>query len=689
MYVSAPVELTRQEAFSYHVGTRNYFAFLLNKPIVGESFGLALTHLWTRIQTWQLKSSPVDAFREYCQEQGYLNFAGNLEYAAAALYWSEQARMKDVWIDAFVHCVGMHDQPDRDERTRILSSSARGLLHKASLEMHLNVSRATRSLGTFLEEELGPEHLGLFKQLRDHLDRFRSSLHSFYVQEFGYFPPGPREPWDKRMWVRIYNDFHCLYKYLADTTSSTGMTNNYGLNGGICVIQNVKAFDENHGFSSLKHPLPLLPESPARRRTIDARRSLGSFSRPRVPEPDFLSQATNSNSRRVMTNAFVQAYISFERQKLVEKVTATEARKVRWLLVYGVLQMLISVTRAPREVRDTETPSYPLCVSTDDSPPWAEDVRDDATVDQVAARISAELDIVSRTIANSNKISIQPDCEAKTAEDYFSSGSSSRRDSQMSLSMTPLPLRPLPPSRTSSIRSGVSSIRRSMVGSLTRRNSLMSSSAITSPVLASTPIAKPAAYREILIEGYGNGADVSSFSPTYPREMKLNPSGLQMHQLNTLLENSSDESTQYVSPSTTHSSSGWSRRSGGSTASSSLSECPESPATELSYAESMAPKTSSPAEEFEAFDFGLQQEESRPTTAMQIIPPPRTSSKMAFGGSETTLKPIVKERQMSSDSVASSVYPEKSLQAADIEVEDVRGRRRLKGMERMRWVGAA
>lgn len=685
LYISAPVELTRQEAFLYHINTRNYFAYLLNKPIVGQNFGLALAHLWSRIQTWQSTSTSDVAFKEFCQEQGYLKFAGNLHYAAAALYWSEQARMKDVWIDAFVHCVGMHDQPDRDERTEMLSSSTRGLLHKASLEMHLNVSRATRSLGTFLEEELGPEHLGLSKPSRDHLDRFRSTLHSFYVQEFGYFPQGPREAWDKRMWMRIYNDFHCLYKYLADTASSNGMTNNYGLNGGICVTQNVKAFNENHGFSPLKHPLPLLPESPARRRTMDARKSLGSFSRPRGDsELDPLTQAANTNSRRVMTNAFVQAYISFERQKLAERVTVVEARKVRWLLVYGVLQMLISVTKAPNEVRDTETPSYPLCVSTDDCLPWAEDARDVATVDQAAARISAELDIVSRTIADDKKISIQPDCEAETAEDYFSSSTSSRRNSMMSLSMTPQPLRPALPPRTSSIRSSVSSIRRSMVGSITRRNSQMSTMIpIASPTIATRK--KTGAYREIVIEGYGNGANVSSFSPTYPRESKNIP-GLQMHQLNTLLENSS-ETSQFIDSTASHSPSTWSRRSAGSTASSSLGECPESPATELSYSEAMEPKTlvmASPVEQFGAFDFGLGKEDrSRPTTAMRFAPPPRTSSMLA---SIQTMPP--RDRQMSASSIASSLYPETSLQAADIEETDVRGRRRLKGMDRLRWVSA-
>jgi hypothetical protein len=389
-----------------------------------------------------------------------------------------------------------------------------------------------------------------------------------------------------------------------------------------------------------------------------------------------------------MTNGLVHAYISFERQKLTEKVTVAEARKVRWLLVYGVLQMLISVTQAPKEVRDKETASYPLCISMEDCPPWAEDVRDPATVDQVAARISAELDIVSRTIADDSKISIQPDCEAETAEDYFSSSCSSHRDSQVSLSMTPQPLRSATLSRTSSIRSGVSSIRRSVVGSITRRNSQQRSASIVSSP-SGMARAKPGSYREIVIEGYGNGADALGSSLTYPRELKT-IAGLQMHQLNTLLENSPE--AQHVSPASSHSSSAWSRRSAGSNASS-LGECPESPATEMSFSETLEPKSllvapTAPVEMFSSFEFGFGKDDgSRPQTATRVIPPPRTSSKLAtthfLSGSSATLVP-----PRTSSTVASSVYPETSQQAADIEETDVKASRRWMGMEKFRWASA-
>ena len=53
-------------------------------------------------------------------------------------------------------------------------------------------------------------------------------------------------------------------------------------------------------------------------------------------------------------------------------VSSADARKVRWILVYAILQTLISVTRAPQEVRDTEGVAYPLCCQIAGTPPWQE-----------------------------------------------------------------------------------------------------------------------------------------------------------------------------------------------------------------------------------------------------------------------------------------------------------------------------
>ncbi|SMQ52638.1 unnamed protein product [Zymoseptoria tritici ST99CH_3D7] len=676
LYLSAPIELTRAEAFSYHVGTRNYFAYLLRKPIVGEDFGVSLAHLWKRIEVWQPHCNASEIFQEYCLEQGYLDLAGNLEYASAALYWSELARVQNVWVDAFVHCVGMEGQFDPEQGSR-LSSTTRELIAKASREMHQHVAESTRSLGTFLEKELGPQNVGLTKPLRDHLDRFRSMLHTYQVNEVGYFPRGPSEPWDKRLWTRMYDDFRSLYKYLADTKSSTDLASGRGISGGLCVSQNIQAFDGSKSYQPLPYTLPLLPGN----NTRTARMSLRHMRRSRTPlDQEFLERATNSDNCRVMANSLVKAYMKFERRSLEEKVAPAEARKVRWLLVYGVLQTLVSMTNAPKEVRNTQTPSYPLCVSTKGCPAWATKESAAVRLQEAALRRFVALNPLVETPEV-----ISPECDTQAASDFFCHGYSAGR-----ISMGDVLTRPV--SRSTSLRSRVTSLNRT--GSLVQR-SIKAHQRSTS-------------FQEIIVQGYGNGAGLTT------------PIGLDT----TIPPNA----TSYISddsPSTTYSSSSWSDRDGNrsstATSYSSDSACPESPGTEISFRhDDIAIRKAG----IDTFDFGFQDHPSVhnstkphiPTRSSTInstqrqekgkgmqdieecllaaevpfpsgieesiraadIPLPLTSGRVRRAESPASIRSEV--------SSASSFYPEDPCQAADIEETDVRGRRRSRALDQLSWV---
>jgi hypothetical protein len=74
----------------------------------------------------------------------------------------------------------------------------------------------------------------------------------------------------------------------------------------------------------------------------------------------------------------VRAYRKFEAESIVplnksdkrEKVSVADARKVRWILIYAVYQVLRNVTDEPPEVRDEAHVPYHLAVNTRDLPPW-------------------------------------------------------------------------------------------------------------------------------------------------------------------------------------------------------------------------------------------------------------------------------------------------------------------------------
>ncbi|EME80308.1 uncharacterized protein MYCFIDRAFT_86846 [Pseudocercospora fijiensis CIRAD86] len=535
LYISAPPHATKHEAHIFHLSTRNYFAYLLDAPLVGESLGKALIGLWSRLQLWQPSDMIASDFRVYCQEQGYLSYSENPDYALATLHFCEQTKSKDMWVDAFSHCAGMYHRLQRSDEIFSLSSTSKALLRAASLKMDQHITQAIKSIGTFLEEELGLGYLGLSKPLRDHLDLYRSTLHSFYVNKVGYWPPKENASMDKGLWRGMYNDFRSLYDYLADTLSSNDRAENRA-DGGVCVMQNLHNFDERHHYTHLPHPLPLLPEQAPSKRTVDPQRGSRSFklgrritfTEPRtVTTPaQALKKATNSHRLEVMNNGLVQDYMRFERSKLEEKTTITEARKVRFMLAYCMLQTLISITRAPPEVRDADTPSYPLCVLSARFPPWMDDTSvfhiPKSPVKDAERNLPVELPDTSKA-SEEDRISIHPDCEADNANAYFTNMNSiTRSGSDMSLSSMAPPLRRSSArGRRESFMNGVSSLHRSMMGSLTRaqrRGSVRSShcNSIVSPI--SPTIARSntlTSYKEIMVEGYGNGLIKSNSTPSF------------------------------------------------------------------------------------------------------------------------------------------------------------------------------
>jgi len=486
--VPAPADLTREQAYTYHVTTRNYFALLTNQALVGEKLGLALVDLWRRTNEWQPNDNATSSLLSYCEQQGYLSLAENVTHATAILTFAEQAQIQALWTNAFVHCVGMHERLDMSGDYLELSNSTRALITRASLEMDLHMSRATRAIGCFLEEELGADRLGLTKPARNHLDRFRGFLQSFYLEQLGYFPPGSGDPYNKQLWNDVHDDFESLYELLADKSSDLSIRNNMNGSGGICCLQNTQVFDSRHGCSPLPHPSPLLPASSPEKRSTDTQRTLRSLrlgrssstvSDTKLPPRRALAEATNNISDELSNRPIVIEYRRFERARLEEKITVQESRKVRWLLIYGGLQILNSITRAPKGVRDIEVASYPLCVLTTGSPEWYVDEKDAPVPDQATTEVVPDFELTTPLPLtpdedvrpeSEGRISIHPDCEADSAADYFTN---SRRSSINALEFTPPPLRITRPTRTASIRTSVSSgvnvLQRSF--SMARRNS--------------------------------------------------------------------------------------------------------------------------------------------------------------------------------------------------------------------------
>ncbi|KAI4276536.1 MAG: hypothetical protein LQ337_002418 [Flavoplaca oasis] len=389
LFIPAPSGLSREASFRFHVTTRNFFAWMFEKPLVGDRLGDSLLSLLDRMNDFREdEDENLEDVLAYLDSQEYTDFRSCPDHAIAVLQFAERHELLDLWRDSFCHGAGMGDELQSSVEYEDLSRQTQALITRAHMEMSLRLEHAGHSLGNFLEDDLSGAYLGLAAPARAHLDRFRSFLQSFYVAKYGYWPPTRTNTtsaaFSKATFKSMYFEFRNLYEYLVDPMSSPELQSNRPADGGICVFQNVTAFDKRRRYVSLPHPLPLLPKVPVQAGRPNTVRKLFKHSNAmkaerRATALAAVSAATNRGDIRILECNLVREYLRFEKSwTLLEKdesVSCSDARKVRWILIYAILQTLISVTRAPPEVRDTEGVSYPLCCQIAGTPPWDEDGR--------------------------------------------------------------------------------------------------------------------------------------------------------------------------------------------------------------------------------------------------------------------------------------------------------------------------
>ncbi|KAJ4418766.1 hypothetical protein N0V82_005331 [Gnomoniopsis sp. IMI 355080] len=431
LYIPAPAAASRSEAAQYHLIIRNFFAWVARRSVVGRHLGNALIGLTNAMEEFREPDADnVHDLFAYLDEEGYLDMRNQPEHALAILHLSEVFEIRELYIDAFAHCVGMsehlykhHEYSPSSELSPKLGSpmqltymhtiqrisvASRKLIRRARVDMDFRLSRAGAMLSDLLKEELSEAHVGLSTGARAHLDQFRAYIHAFYTTRFGgRFPPSAADPrwctvFPPNVYCSMRADFEALYQYLVDETYNiTNNTDNdapsvMAQQGGLCALQSVHEFDLRHNFPPLDHPLPHLPElvkakESRRRRSMlwlqgsvvqhHHQRSEGKL-RPeqRLLVHAALMRATNHTNTDLLENSLVLAYRQFEQDSVMVSqkgkrsdkhgVTPGDARKVRWLFIYAMYQTLRSCTQVPMEVKDTDSVPYHLGVSTKSIPPW-------------------------------------------------------------------------------------------------------------------------------------------------------------------------------------------------------------------------------------------------------------------------------------------------------------------------------
>ncbi|CZS93292.1 uncharacterized protein RCO7_07768 [Rhynchosporium graminicola] len=488
LYIPAPPNVDRGEAFLYHTATRNFFAWLFGKSLIGVHLGGALVGLLNSMNEFRSKEEDnVQGIMDFMDEEGYADMRKAPDHALAILYFAEHFHFKDLWIDAFAHCTGMNERLIVSPGFEYITRSTRALVTRSRLEMDTRLDQCGEQLRSFLSDDLSESHLGLSSAARLHLDKFRSFLQSYYVAKLGYYPPACGKggaAFPKSIYAQMCSDFHKLYEYLVDKTRTAGDSLHLSQAGGVCVLQNLRAFDQRHKYQPLEYPFPQLPETedtsrPARRLSLIFKADKMKPD-PRLVTLSNLVKATNGLDQTLLESTLVRAYRGFEKDCVFfptkdrsEKLSQTDARKVRWILVYTILQTLLSAILAPDEVRDTHNVPYNICVLTAGCPPWKEQPYETQLLTQSD---QMKLDFENATSESLSDTQVTSTSEIRPDIDYFAI-TRARVDSEASISSAS--------SKKGTVRKALSTL-----GNM--------------PELRH-PKPQRASYHEILVHGYGNG----------------------------------------------------------------------------------------------------------------------------------------------------------------------------------------
>ena len=111
IYIPPPPNTDRGQTFLYHMATRNFFAWVFGKSLVGTHLGGALVGLLNSMIEFRSEGEDsVQDLLDYMDEEGYADLRSSPNHALAVLFFAEHFHFKDLWVDAFAHCTGMHER---------------------------------------------------------------------------------------------------------------------------------------------------------------------------------------------------------------------------------------------------------------------------------------------------------------------------------------------------------------------------------------------------------------------------------------------------------------------------------------------------------------------------------------------------------------------------------------------------
>ncbi|KAI4691027.1 uncharacterized protein J4E88_002504 [Alternaria novae-zelandiae] len=391
---------TPQAQRLHHVAIRNFLAMLHGKPIVGSDVFDMLSTLQPQIHVMYdldtdtrsgmtARERSVQMIVEYLGRYGIDDLRNNIRRALGLLAWAEQDSVKwrQGYLESFVHLAGVMTQEIEDHPDfKRLSVVTRRNLGLAAKTLQLRVMEAEEKLSTFdfgdlWEDMLKTANTPVYQSYQS----FRQFLIGHFTRIYGNWPPTSDKTWLNRKVVNaMQEDFGSLYDYFVDREviwnpreerASRKWEMAHRKNDSfradlpeLGMTDMLVTYDAKNGYAHIPHPYPLLPrEVPKTNKDKEKKSFFSSLKKdkPKDATKDakaqlqlsiIFSDATNIEKLDVNFNGstLIDKFEQFELTTDLKHMSPREARLGRWVLLYGILQVLSTLSVDVQGLRHTD-----------------------------------------------------------------------------------------------------------------------------------------------------------------------------------------------------------------------------------------------------------------------------------------------------------------------------------------------
>ncbi|KAL1656955.1 hypothetical protein SLS61_000751 [Didymella pomorum] len=416
IWFTAPGELrTVQAQRLHHVAIRNFFAILHGKPIVGADVFDMLSTLQMQIQVMYdldndvRSTSPAERsikmIINYLGQYGIDNIRNDTRHALALLAWAEQDTVKwrQGYLECFTHLAGaITPHIEETPEFKRLSIVTRRNLGIAAKTLQLRIMEAEEKLATFDFSELWKDSPKLVNgSVHQSYQAFRQFLANHYGRIYRTWPPSSQGTWLNRKTVlAMQNDFGSLYDYLVnrdvywnprEERASRKWEMQHRKTEAfeadlpeLGITDMLVTFDAKAGYAHIPHPYPLLPREVSKSPKDKEKKSFFSSlkkektrdvtkdAKAHLQLSIVFSDATNIEKLDVNFNGstLIDKFEQFELTTDLKNITPREARLGRWVLLYGILQVLSTLSVDVQGLKHAEGVRYFLCTDLKRCPEW-------------------------------------------------------------------------------------------------------------------------------------------------------------------------------------------------------------------------------------------------------------------------------------------------------------------------------